>query len=249
MAARVAAIHLAVSIAIFFVTAYVVFGLWYPYPYRKLAGGTELFLILALVDVVCGPLLTLIIYDKRKSLRELIIDFSFIAMIQLAALLYGVHAIFLARPIYLVYEVDRFRVVASADLQNSIVPGASKVPSPSYWSGPSLIGVRDPKDSKEKLESLDLSLRGIEPSARPDWWVPYSEVSQKVLARSKPVSELRNLRPTRKLEIDEAVKASGMGESEIRWVPLTGLKSTSWVIFLDASTAEIKSFAPVDGFE
>ncbi len=48
---------------------------------------TEIFLLLLLIDVVLGPLLTLIVYKKGK--RTLVMDLAVIAALQLAALTYG----------------------------------------------------------------------------------------------------------------------------------------------------------------
>lgn len=41
---------------------------------------------------------------------------SIVVFIQCAALLYGLHVLAEARPIALIYEVDRFRVISRADI-------------------------------------------------------------------------------------------------------------------------------------
>ena len=65
------------------------------------------------MDVVCGPLLTLVLASPRKSRRERWLDFSLIGLIQLAALAYGMHSVWVARPVALVFEVDRLVVVTA----------------------------------------------------------------------------------------------------------------------------------------
>lgn len=207
-----------------------------------------MFFIIVAVDVVCGPLLTAVLFNPKKPRWELITDLGLVAVIQMAALAYGVYTLAMARPVYLVYEVDRFRVVSVADVQpDQLKPelgGLHVLP----WTGPKVIGVREPRSPDEKLKSLDLSLQGNEPSARPDWWVSYDEVRAKVKGRAKATKLLRGMRPGDQAKIDDAVKSSGFSEEALVWVPLTGFKSSGWVAFVDAATADVKAFAPVDGF-
>ncbi len=76
--------------------ALLVFGLWYPYPFREISGGRELFLLIVGVDVVMGPLITLAVFNPSKSRREKILDFSLIGLLQTGALVYGLWAVALA---------------------------------------------------------------------------------------------------------------------------------------------------------
>lgn len=247
-AIRAALVHFGGSLMVAMAAAVLVFGVWYPYPYRELAGGRELFFLIMVVDVVCGPLLTLVLFNPQKPKWELRMDLGLVVAIQLSALAYGVYTLAVARPVYLVYEVDRFRVVSVADIQpGDLRPeagGLHRLP----WVGPKVIGVRQPVDAEEKLKSLDLSLQGNEPSARPDWWVAYEQNKQQVLSRAKPLSLLRDRYPNEKEAIDIGVRDSGLPENNLKWVPLTGFRSTAWVVFVDGSTGDVRAFAPVDGF-
>lgn len=247
-ALRAAGWHLLGSVLVAAVAAGLVFGVWFPYPYRELVGGRELFLIVVAVDVVCGPLLTLVLFNHLKSRRELMLDLSLVALIQLAALAYGLFTVVQARPVYLAFEVDRFRAVTVADVQHDKLRPELGGLQVIGWGGPRVIGVRTPKDNQEMMESLDLSLGGIDPSVRPDWWVPYEEVRSRVLAKAQPLSQLRAKRPEQKSLIDAAVAESGSQESQLVWLPITSFQSTGWVAVVDKTTADIKSFAPVDGF-
>jgi hypothetical protein len=47
-----------------------------PLSLRDVAGGQYLFMVLVSVDVVCGPLLTMVLFSPLKSRRELILDLS-----------------------------------------------------------------------------------------------------------------------------------------------------------------------------
>ncbi len=59
--AQAAGVHSLCSVMVATMAAWVVFTVWYAYPYRELSGGRELFLLVVSADVVCGPLLTLVL--------------------------------------------------------------------------------------------------------------------------------------------------------------------------------------------
>ena len=101
---RASAIHLAISLSVATLAALVVVGWWYPYPYRELSGGRELFALVVVVDVVLGPLITLVIFNVAKTRRHLMMDFTVIGLLQVAALAYGLWTVFVARPVHLVFE-------------------------------------------------------------------------------------------------------------------------------------------------
>src|SRR5262249_31768987 len=85
---QAAPIHLLISAAIATAVVSSMLLLWYPRPFFAAAGGATLLVLLIGVDVVLGPLLTLVVYDPRK--KTLALDLAIIAALQLAALAYGV---------------------------------------------------------------------------------------------------------------------------------------------------------------
>lgn len=245
---RAASFHLLACLLIATFVATLIFSLWFPYPYRDLAGGRELFWLIIGVDVICGPLLTAVLFNPQKSRRELMLDLAMVALIQLAALGFGLHTLSKARPVYLVFEVDRFRVVTVADVDSkSLRPeqgGLHVLP----WTGPRIIGTRAPHDNKEYIDRLDMSLGGLDPSMRPDWWQPYEKNKPDALKRAQKLEALRNKRPSQKALIEKAVRDSGLSEASLAWLPVTSFLSTGWVALIDNKTAEVKAFASIDGF-
>lgn len=246
-AARAAAWHFAASIATAFVFAGCIFGLWYPYPYWEIAGGGFLFALILGVDVVCGPLLTLILFSPAKSRRELALDLSLIICIQIAALAYGGWSLAMARPVFVAFEVDRFRVVAATDIQVSDLPDAPAEFQTISWSGPVLIGTKLPRNGNERLKSLELSLQGQEPGSLPGWWQPYSLSTPDVLRKMKPLDLLRSKNEKSAIVIDRFLQKTGLASKELTYLPLVSQKRTDWVVILN-SRAEIVGFAPIDGF-
>lgn len=245
---KAAALHLFGSFLSAIAIALIVFWLWFPDPYNKIIGGADLFLLIIGVDVICGPLLTFVIFNPNKPRRELTQDILLVTALQLAALCYGIYTLSQARPVYTVFEVDRFRIITASEvIKRDLQPalgGLQILP----WTGPIVIGTRAATSGKEFMESLSLSLAGIDPSMRPDWWQPYSASKSTAINKAKKVDVLRKKYPNQNTLIDQAINDSGLPEQYITWLPLTSHRSQSWVVFIDSRTAELKAFAPLDGF-
>ena len=248
-ASRFALKHLAVSVLIAAACAALVFGLWYPYPYSELAGGRELFLLVVSVDVVIGPLLSLVVYDPAKPRRELWRDLGVIFALQLLALGYGMASVAQARPVLLAFEGDRFRIVAAPDVDPE---GLDKAPGERArigWAGPKKVAVRlleatDP----EFPQSIKQAMEGLHPAFRPQRWVDYDRQRTKVVEQAKPLSELKKRQPAQAALIDAAVRDSGLAEAELGYLPLASRHRTDWIVGVRMADGEPVLYLPVDGW-
>ncbi|MDO9404071.1 MAG: TfpX/TfpZ family type IV pilin accessory protein [Polaromonas sp.] len=244
-----AGIHLAISLAIALLAALLVFGVWYPYPYRDISGGRNLFLLVVGVDVVMGPLLTLAVFNRKKPIKELRRDIAMVGVLQLAALVYGLWTVAVARPVHLVYEIDRFRVVHAIDVPDELVASAPADLKKLPLTGPTLLSVRAFRDATESMNATMAALQGLPLGARPDLWQTYEVARPQVLATAKPLEDLKRRFPDRVAEIDAALRdvSSASGGRRIAYVPMAG-RSTFWTVLIDASSAEVLAFVPVDSF-
>jgi hypothetical protein len=241
-------LHFLVSVVVVGFASVVVFFVWHPYPYWNLTGGAHLFLVLASVDVVCGPILTGILYSPKKSKKELTLDLSIVATMQVAALCYGLYAVAQARPVAIIFEVDRLVVVAAADIDpNELSKTPSKFQQLS-WTGPRLLGIREPRDNDEMLRALDASLQGMEPSARPDWWKELSPDRRELRGRMRPIFLLLRERPNRAQKLLQKIADENqVSLKDLYFLPLTGKQSRDWIVVLNQQ-AKFLGFAPIDGF-
>jgi hypothetical protein len=99
---KATAVHLSMSVALFIYLAYQIYYNWYPEPYFSVDGGWEGMRLVGAVDLVLGPLITFLIFDLGKSRRAILFDLITIAVIQLAALSYGVYSTYTQRPVAVV---------------------------------------------------------------------------------------------------------------------------------------------------
>ncbi len=65
---KASAIHLTISAIIIGVFLFLVYSIWYPYPLYVTEGLSEITIILLGVDLVLGPIMTLILYRKDKNI-------------------------------------------------------------------------------------------------------------------------------------------------------------------------------------
>jgi hypothetical protein len=242
-----AGIHFGISLVVAAFSALLVFGLWYPYPYRDISGGRELFVIVVAVDVVLGPLLTFTIFNRAKAWKELRRDLAMVGFLQLAGLGYGLWTVAVARPVHLVFEIDRFRVVHAIDVPEELLQAVPGDINALPWTGPTLLSVRPFKDEKESFDATMAALRGVPLGARPDFWRSYGAAKEEVLRVAKPVANLKSRFATHSEEIDKVLATTGRTAATLLYVPLAGRKAF-WTVFIDPATAQPMAFLPLDSF-
>lgn len=247
-ALRAGFVHLLLTGLVAGSMAWLVFGLWFPWPLYELVGGRDLFLLVVGVDLVCGPLLTTVLWNPAKPRPELFWDLSLVAAVQIAALAYGMHTVAIARPVHIVFEVDRLRVVTASEIEAADLPFALEEFRRLPWTGPTLASIREAQNSQELLNSVDLSMGGQEPSQRPGWWQAYALGLPQLFQRARSLEVLAAARPKQKQVLQDAVKASGLPEADLLWLPLTSARSLDWVVLLDKKSGLPRAYASIDGF-
>lgn len=100
---RAAALHFLCSVLIFLMALWWLLTWLYPNFHFGLNGGIYGLRLVASVDLVLGPLLTLLVYHHLKPLREKILDFAVVGAVQVAALVYGLHTMYEEHPKFLTY--------------------------------------------------------------------------------------------------------------------------------------------------
>lgn len=111
-----ASLHFSISIIIVSFIFLLLIKVWYPEPYFNDSGGWQGIKIVAGIDVVLGPLMTLIVFNPQKRTCELTIDIGIIAAMQVAALLWGVYTMHNQRPVAVVFWEDSFLTVPAQAL-------------------------------------------------------------------------------------------------------------------------------------
>ena len=184
---KAAGIHLSANAIIAVFALGLIFLVWYPQPYSQAAGAGTLALLLLGVDLVLGPLLTLVVYKAGK--KGLKFDLTLIVLLQLCAFAYGMHVVALARPAFIVGVVDRLVLVTANELEPKDLAQAA----PSYrsipWTGPLLVGAPLPTDPIQSNEVLTSGLAGKDIERLPKYYQNYSTVVSGLLERAVPLEQ------------------------------------------------------------
>ena len=242
---RVASIHLVISLIVGAGVAAIMFGVWYPYPYNELTKAPQLFGLLMMVDIVCGPLLTGILYRPQKPKYQWRLDLALIAFIQLAAMVYGLNQVTASRPVWLAFEIDRFRIVQWDEIQ----PPYDKRPSQFQVSTPQLIGVsRLSNDDPSFPASIQLSLNGIHPSFRPDRWVSYESQKKEVIDALFSLDNLKNASSSTKNDIRSSIVEARLQENDVGYLPLVLDIHTDWIFLINKKTGNPIKAIHTDGW-
>ncbi len=108
-------VHFALSFLVFFMLVAVMYYIWFPGDYFNLDGGWQGLQLIAAIDLVLGPVLTLLFFKPGKP--KLMVDMSIIAALQIGALSYGIHAAFQQQTVGLVFSESEFSTLSYRDLQ------------------------------------------------------------------------------------------------------------------------------------
>ena len=169
---RAPLVHATASLLVALAVSAIVFLLWFPGAYATIAGGLNLFFIIVAVDVVSGPLLTAVVADPKKPTRAFRRDVAVIALVQVAALAYGVHVMSLARPVATIFEVDRMRVISAAEIDPETLKDAPEGLRELSWTGPRILAAAAPRTREEALQAIDLAMGGLDISNSPEELAP-----------------------------------------------------------------------------
>lgn len=244
---KAAVVHLLCSAGVGVVAALLVFGVWYPDPFQHLAGGQELFFLIVSIDVIVGPLLTAVVFSDKKRRAELVRDVACVVLLQLGAFTYGVWTTWTARPLYLVAEFDRFKVVSRPMLEEGYQDKALAVGAPGIFEGPLTVWVNRPKDPQIRAKILFETLAGgRDYGERPEFFVPYTgDAVRGLLEAARPAMSFTNRYPERLAEVEALAKKGGIRVDEMRYVPI--MARQLWVAMLNPSGA-IVGYVRGDGF-
>ncbi len=244
--ARAAGVHLLSCLVVAMAVAALVFLVWYPWPYRIVSGGEKLLFLVMGVDIVMGPLITLAIFDIRKPMRELKRDLAIIVALQLAALSYGLHTVYLARPAVLALEAERFRLTIANDVVMDELPKAVEGLRALPLDGPRVVDTVEPTDA-QRGDAIFKAMAGTDIGARPIFWRHWgAEGRRHALKVAKPLAPLV-ARAKDRAAFDDAVARSGRPLEQLAVIPMIA-RDTSWSVLIDKASGEPVGFAPIDGF-
>ena len=212
--------HLLSSAAIVSAVCVLVFFLWYPHPYFRISGAWNPLRVLIGVDLVLGPLMTLLLFKPGK--KGLWFDVCVILTVQLAAFVYGVTVIYTERPYFNVFAVDRFTVLTRSEVDQAEWNEAGGRLGGKPLVGPVLAVAMRPTDPAAQQRLLDETVFGGKPDIdhRPGSWVPYRQQMSQVVASARPLTALHSSRPDVRAQIEQLPDRLGLPAQRLAFLPV-----------------------------
>jgi hypothetical protein len=182
--------HLSISLLIVLLVIGLVFFVWYPSPLAQAVDVTHIFLMLLAIDVIIGPVLGLLVYKEGK--KSLKFDLTVIILLQLSALFYGVYSIEQGRPVWLVYNVDRFELVRKNEIVDQNINQAQTQFQQSSWLKPKFVATVFAKDTNQRNNDMFAEvLGGISLAQRPERYVELNKAKKQMQQRAQKLELLQ----------------------------------------------------------
>ena len=242
-------LHVTASTCLFLVALGTLYFGWYRWPGWYLTGATTIVLMMAGIDIVLGPLLTLIVANPNKPRRVLARDIAIIATVQLVAMVYGLTILWQGRPLYYTFSTRFLEMVQASDLSPEQVALGRKLNpdfAPYWYSLPRWVYAPLPNDSKlvEKIIQGTIS-GGDDVIQMPRYFRPWSEGAAELRKELRPLSKMtelglhdKQMAAVRMLElgvtVDQPVALPMMGRRK----PLVGV--------IDPTTGQVRALLRVD---
>lgn len=240
-------IHLALSILIFSSLVAMMVIWWFPGKLFFLDGGWQGLKIVALIDLVLGPALTLLLYKPQKP--KLLLDMSLIAGFQIAALAYGFYATHQQRTVALVYADNTFSTLSAdaASVAEAELIGKERQPKTIAEldsSRPAML--LTPKPAPGEFEQYMSELFGgfPEPHERLDLFVKRGPEHAEVISENAVTRDTMEITGVDVL-VDKAVADGGYDKDDIEFHHFKARYGKGYVIY-SKSEQKILDYIKVD---
>ncbi len=229
---RASLAHLLSSVCIAAISLYIIFMVWYPAPLATAVGVTHIFIMMLAIDVVLGPLLTLIVAKPNK--KSLKFDLGVIVVLQLAAFIYGIYNIAISRPVYIAFDSIRFEVIQANEVPKSSLEQAQAPYKHLGWGAPKYVAVKAAESDKERSERLFSELEtGVAPSKQPNLYEPLDNQWSIINSNAKNLEDLYTFNS--ELEVN---KVTNKNSSATAWLPLKAYEQ-DMVVLIDTDSKNI----------
>jgi hypothetical protein len=224
---KASGIHLLISILVVGSILLALLFTWYPPAIMGISKADKLIYLLAGVDIVIGPLLTLIVFKTGKP--SLKFDLSVIALLQICALSFGLYTIWQSRPVFMVAADDRFYLVFA----NEIDPVALSLAKEKEYSSLSLTGAKLVSASAPVDLSKTISFGSVpDIQNQPRFFARYDQYAATLIEKSLPVvADKNNATPK---SVTFALKAwadkDGIKAEKLRYVPVNSSRGSGIMV-------------------
>jgi hypothetical protein len=224
---KAAGTHLLISATLSTVVICLLLFGWYPLPFFWALGGLMLLVLIIGIDVVMGPVMTLILFNPKKTRRALLLDLSLIAIVQISALVYGLYSGYLSRLVFIVFDGQSFQLVQAGDvagnfLQETKLPAYKTLPQIGYETA----AISVPNDDKAKSDLAFYRALGVGPQSMPNYYVPLIDEPVQIKQAAISTQQLQQQHTALYSKIDSLLTARRMQWQQVAVVPVNARTAT-----------------------
>jgi hypothetical protein len=223
---------------------------WYRWPGWYLSSVLHVVGIVVMVDLVVGPMLTLVVSNPRKPRRILGRDIALIVTVQLVALVYGTVTLWSGRPLYYAFSVDSLDCVQASDIDASEIALALREnPSfaPHWYSLPRWIWAPLPDDPDAAVHIVNEATfgSGKDVTEMPRYFKPWEQGLPKLRDRLMRLDDIKQLNKKEKQYLHGRLAVDGLAPDERNLLIMWGGSKRVVAVF-DPATLQIKALLNPD---
>jgi hypothetical protein len=246
---KVFGLHFSASACVLLLVLGVLFLGWYRWPGWYLTGVLHVLPVTVGVDLVLGPLMTLIIANPNKTTRTLARDIACIGVVQLVALCYGTVTLWNGRPLYYTFSEKELSATQGIDLQPEEIALARKNNpefAPHWYSLPRWAWAPLPQDSKTSEDIVNSAISGgFDVTARPVYFKPWTQGLPQLRSELKKVNDLNYFSLRQRKELVKRMQHFGFDPNVANSLPMTGHGTPLLAVF-DLKTLRIAALLRAD---
>jgi hypothetical protein len=222
---------------------------WYRWPGWYLTGVISVAAIMGSVDLVLGPLLTLLVASPTKPGRVLARDIAVIVCVQLVALVYGAVTLWYSRPLYYTLYGNRLQVVQASELDRTEITAArNQNPdlAPTWYSLPRWAWAQMPEDPAARNQAIAV-MRATDKSLNqmPRYFKPWTTAAAQLRSELRTPDQQYFFSSNERKELRRRMATQGMDPDRPATMPLLGHEKPLLAVF-DPSTLDIRAIMRAD---
>lgn len=237
-------VHLIISAIVVGLTLGLIIYFWYPLNYISVTRFIQIATVLICVDLVMGPVLTLVAYNSKKA--SLKFDLAIIATLQVAALGYGGYTLYQNHPLYVTFNIDRYTIVTAQDAEPEKAQydeyKVSKLSSPKL----AFAALPETLEAKNKL-MLGYLTGEKDLDQRIDLYKPYSQNLDSINAKSMKVNKIL-LNAMHDKEVRSFQDKHAEKVKDYTFLPLTGPTDHA-ILVINGKDGEVVSTIKTDPWQ
>lgn len=233
---KAALIHLLISALLVSNVIGVIFWVWYPHPAFEAVGAFSIIRLLVIVDLILGPTLTLVVYKHGKP--GLKFDLTVIAIMQIAALVYGTYTLYVEKPHYMVFAIDRVEFVSRTVVDESGIRFDELREKP--FAKLIQVFARPPEDQAGFQKYLDSVIFDGKPDLerRTEFYEPWVAGADAMRQKVKPIENIQAATPRERKNIEKAIDQYADAHPNLGILPIGAIDRDVGML-IDRDTLEI----------